>query len=124
MKKIISILLCLILVFSIGTATQAEMFSSSEWVYGDVNFDGHIDATDALWILILPIKFAGLSYSLDPNCQFLDYEVTVENNPHFFLYDLNHDYQIDALDALLALQYTVKLIDSFPVDGVPLPPHN
>ena len=124
MKKIRSILLCLALIFATCTVAMAKPFSSAEWVYGDVDFSRRIDATDALWILLLPIEYAGLMYSLDPNCKFpRDYELTVENNPQFLLYDLNHDYQIDAQDSLLALQYSVKLIDSFPVDGVPLPPH-
>ena len=36
--------------------------------------------------------------------------------PALYLLDVNGDYQIAALDALLILQYTVRLIDKFPVE--------
>lgn len=126
MKKIISVLLCLSLIFTVSAGAKADWVLSTEWIYGDVTWDGRIDATDALWVLLFSIHYGKLFYNLNPDPEQPDYwthEMTMESSPHLVLYDVDLSYRIDAGDALMILQRSVRLIDSFPADGVPLPPH-
>ena len=64
--------------------------------YGDLDWDGDISATDALWVLQHTV---GL-HLLEP-----------EDIP---VADLDCSGDVSAVDALLMLQYTVYLIDDFP----------
>ncbi|MBR3844682.1 MAG: SH3 domain-containing protein [Clostridia bacterium] len=67
--------------------------------YGDCNFDGLINAVDALNIL---------KFSVQKPVDVFYREVT----------DLNNDQQIDAKDALLVLRFTVNAISQFPIETV------
>ena len=71
MKRLLAVVLCLTLVLG-GGAVSAQAEDDVKWAYGDVNFDGRIDAVDALMIL----------------------------------------------------QRSVKLIDHFPAEAIPIPMHN
>jgi hypothetical protein len=66
-------------------------------VYGDVNNDGEVDATDALYILKAAVGKQSLT----------EEQKTASN--------VNGDTKIDAVDALLVLQLAVGKIDKFPI---------
>lgn len=67
-------------------------------VYGDVDENGKVDATDALWMLQASVDLRELD----------DDQAEVA--------DVNGDYKVNASDALLALQRSVKLVDRFPME--------
>ena len=67
-------------------------------VYGDINSDTKIDASDALLSLQHSVKLK-----------------TLEGDS-FVAADVDGNDKVDASDALLILQYSVKLIDHFPVE--------
>lgn len=66
-------------------------------VYGDVNGDGNINASDALLALQHSVKLTTLEGDI------------------FTAADVDQNDKVDATDALYILQYSVKLIDTLPV---------
>lgn len=78
------------------TATYRD---ASALLYGDINTDASVNASDALLALQHSVKL-----------------ITLEGEA-FQSGDVNGDDKIDASDALLILQKSVKLIEQFPVES-------
>lgn len=122
MKRVCCIFCCLILFWGVFTVC-AQSDEAANWTYGDVNWDGRIDAADALWVLVFSTN-STLYYELDPNsADEWVYQLTMESDPHLVLYDVNLNYEINASDALMILQRSVGLIDCFPAESNPIPPY-
>jgi hypothetical protein len=74
-------------------------YGDADIEYGDVNYDGLVDAIDALEVL----KFAVGKLETDD----VDFE---------WIADVSGDGIVDAIDALNILQYAVGKLDIFPVE--------
>lgn len=110
MKKVLSVLLILSLIFSLGlteTLTLAEtkieginltnvLSQDSAIMVGDVDLNGEIDAADAL---------VALQYSVS--------KITL-NDTQKLAANVDAVGSVNSTDALLILQYSVNKIDSFP----------
>ncbi len=75
-----------------------QVFWPAAYVYGDINGDGLVNATDALLILRVAVGKQKV------------------NRERFTVGDLDADGAMNAKDALLVLQYTVEKIQWFPVE--------
>ena len=95
---LIACLFCLPGFAAVGDSEQPAALSV---VYGDVNGDGDVNASDALLALQHSVKLLTLDGAQAQAA------------------DVNADREINAADALLILQYSVKLIDRFPADTEP-----
>lgn len=95
--KIISVMLifCLIATVCITPVTGSDDISGAS-VYGDVNYDSQINASDALLVLKCAAK--------------LTEEFDIKT---FAVADVNGDESADAKDALEILKYAAKIIDRF-----------
>ena len=108
-QKSIGLFLCILLTVPVFASAERE---AARPVFGDVNSDETVapdDALRALQITVFDVDYA-LNPALDAAAE------TRKQMPTLYLLDVNGDYQIAALDALLILQYTVRLIDKFPVE--------
>ena len=113
MKKVACVLMSLmLLVRSLLVPVQAE-----EYLYGDADYNGHIDAVDAYSVLYFSVNYVYYHYELDPNGEKWLYDVTQEATPTLYLLDVNVDYRVDAVDALIILQYSVGMIEELPTQA-------
>lgn len=92
MKKVLLISL-IIMTFVFGVTTYAD-----DVKYGDVDFNGYVDASDAMLVLKHSAKLS-----------------TIEGDA-LVAADVSGEGAIDASDALEILKYAAKLIDSFTVE--------
>ena len=104
-KKLLTVLLSVILVFGVFSAsfiTQSrtgyfaipDHLGDGKPYPGDINFDSSVDAIDALLVLQYTVGY--------PN-----------SNIDSLRADVNGDGQINATDALRILQYAIGLVDVF-----------
>lgn len=83
-----------------GSHTAQCAVTVSDVVFGDVDRDGRVDASDALLALQHSVKLFSLV------------------DKQSLAADVSGEGTIDAYDALLILQHSVKLIESFPVESI------
>ena len=113
MKKVTCIIISLIvLVCSLFVTVQAQQ----DYLYGDANYDGNVNAYDALLVLQFSV-YNQYYYELNPNGIQWIYEITQESTPTLYLLDVNLDYRVDAIDALFILQHSVGIIQEFPAQA-------
>lgn len=93
MKKLISVILVVVLVFSF------TLTSFAAGIYGDLTGDKRVNSSDALKILLVSTGQQSISAQQK------------------IYADVNGNGKINSSDALLILQYNVGLIDAFPVES-------
>lgn len=109
MKKLLSILLCFILLLTPFSGIPAKAETMPQLIVGDANCDGSIDAKDALDVLWITVMKS------PPY-------VVPKDDPYALFYfnagrvcaECNNNGIIDAEDALLILQYAVGKRKTFP----------
>ncbi len=94
MRKIISLLLCVLVCFHSVYAMAGHEY------YGNLDGNNRVDAADALAVLKHAVGKTALAQELMNAA------------------DVDGDQKIDAVDALYILQYAVGLIERFPADGM------
>lgn len=109
MRKSLCRLLCCLMV--ICCACSMCVHAEDEGKPGDVDADGKVNATDALYVLQASVGLIGDS-------DFVACWVYGTKTPG----DVNKDYKTNALDALLILQMSVGLIKEFPIATNPVKP--
>lgn len=93
MKKLVSVIMVIVLTFSLALTSFAA------GIYGDLTGDKRVNSSDALKILLVSTGQQSL---------------TAEQKIYA---DVNGNGKINSSDALLILQYNVGLIDAFPVES-------
>ncbi len=98
MRKILSLLLTVVLVFGVITIHPATLSLAQGECWGDGDGNGKVNASDALMVLKVAVN-----------------KLTVEDDVYTLL-DVDGSGALNAGDALLILRFAVQKIDRFPID--------